>query len=158
MKKIITPLDAALISMEQKALNKKVVLVGGCFDILHVGHIKFLEEAREKGDILFVLLESDANIRRKKGKNRPINPSKYRSTVLTTLLSVNYVIPLQGVTKDKEYDKLIVQICPNIIAMTQGDSQIERRKTQCLLVGAKLELITTIVEGKSTTELAKKIL
>lgn len=157
MSKILSISQAIKVAQNLKKGGKSIVLVGGCFDILHSGHTLFLEKAKEQGDLLFLILESDENIRKKKGENRPINSQKNRSIVLSTLSSVDYVITLKGVTKNEEYDKLIVQIQPDVIAMTKGDKGIERRKIQCELVGAELKLVTEIVEGKSTTDLIKEI-
>ncbi len=156
MKKIISTNDAALISSKSKKLNKKIVLVGGCFDILHLGHIYFLEKSKEEGEILFVLLESDENIKKWKGINRPINSQKNRGIVLSAISSVDYIIPLKGMTKTEDYDKLIVQINPDVIAITKGDKNIEKRQSQTDSIGAKLVKINKI-EGISTTKFAENI-
>src|SRR3990167_6017913 len=111
------------------------------YDILHEGHIAFLKEAKKDGDLLFILLESDENVKRKKGKNRPVNNQKTRSIVLRTIEHIDYIIPLVGVTKNSEYDKLIVQIKPSVIAMTKKDPDIVRRRKQTKAVGASLFLI-----------------
>lgn len=145
---------AFTISNKLKRQGKTIVLAGGCFDILHKGHIFFLEEAKRQGDILILFLESDENIKIRKGNDRPINSQKYRSIVLAALSSVDYVIPLEGMTNNQEYDKLIVQIKPDIIALTEGDPGLEQREKQAKMVKAKIRLIKKI-EGKSTTNLIK---
>ena len=71
---------------------RKTVLVGGCFDILHFGHTRFLKKAKSFGDFLIVLLESDKHIKRLKGKNRPINNFMQRKEVLLSLKFVDKVI------------------------------------------------------------------
>lgn len=139
-----------------KKLGKTIVLVGGCFDILHVGHTLFLETAKKEGDFLFVLLESDENTKKKKGEGRPINSQKKRTAVLCALKFVDYVIPLIGVTKNEDYDKLIVQIKPDVIAMTKGEPGVEQRKKQAVAVGAELKLVIDRVKEESTTGLIKK--
>lgn len=156
MKKIIDVNNAALISKESKKLQKKIVLVGGCFDILHNGHIFFLKESKREGDILFVLLESDENIRKRKGEKRPINSQKDRANILSSILSVDYVVLLTGMTKNEDYDKLIVQIEPDIIALTKGDKYAEKRQIQSDLVRAKLVQIDK-VDGLSTSQFAENI-
>lgn len=138
MKKIINLHEAVQISSKLNKQNKKIVLCGGCFDILHSGHINFLKEANKKADILMLILESDENIRKIKGVNRPINSQKNRSIVVSALSYVNYVIVLKGVTNSDFYDKLIVQIKPAFIAITVGDKNIKKREEQCELVNAKL--------------------
>ena len=152
MSKIITINQAAKLSTKFKQSGKTIVLVGGCFDLLHKGHIYFLEKSKQKGDLLFVLLESDVNIRKRKGENRPINPQNIRSIVLSARPYVDYIIPLQDVTNDKDYDKLIVQIKPDIITMTEGDKNLSQRTKQCEKFGVKLELIDKM-EGVSTSNL-----
>jgi len=138
MKKVISAKKAIQISKELTKQNKKIVLTGGCFDILHAGHIKFLDETSNKADILMLLLESDKNIKKTKGPKRPINTQKNRSIVLSALSSVDYIIPLEGVTKEEFYDKLIVQIKPAYIAITVGDKNIKKREKQCKLANAQL--------------------
>ncbi len=153
MGKIININDSAKLSKQLKQKGKTIVLVGGVFDILHIGHVKFLEAARLQGDCLFVLLESDENTRRKKGGNRPINSQKKRAIVLSSLDSVDCVILLKDVTKNKDYDKLIVQIKPDIIAMTKNEPGLKQRKKQALLVNAKVKLVIERVEKLSSTDL-----
>ncbi|MBI2621926.1 MAG: adenylyltransferase/cytidyltransferase family protein [Candidatus Levybacteria bacterium] len=156
MNKVLTISRAIKLSTRFKQEAKSIVLAGGCFDILHKGHILFLEAAKKQGDKLFVLLESDENISKKKGAGRPVNSIKDRSAVLSSIEVVDFVIPLTGVTKDKEYDRLMVKIRPDIVALTQGDPQISKRRKQCELVGAKLKLVIKRVENKSTTALISK--
>jgi D-beta-D-heptose 7-phosphate kinase/D-beta-D-heptose 1-phosphate adenosyltransferase len=138
VRKIITAKKAIQLSKTIEKQNKKIILVGGCFDILHAGHIKFLEEAKNKADILILLLESDKNIKKIKGSKRPINTQKNRSIVLSALSSVDYIIQLKGMTKGEFYDKLIVQIKPAYIAITVGDKNIKKREEQCKLTNAQL--------------------
>ena len=151
MNKIITIDKVAQISEKLHKQNKKIILTGGCFDILHAGHIKFLNEAKNKADALFLLLESDESIKKIKGDKRPINTQKNRSIVLSALSAVDYIIPLQGVTKGKVYDKLIVQIKPAFIAITIGDENIEKREKQCKLVNAQLVKIKNFDGLSSST-------
>src|SRR5271155_5547011 len=73
MGKIIHLKESKQLTNELHQQNQKMVLVGGCFDILHIGHITFLEEAKKQGDMLLVLLESDETITQTKGPHRPIN-------------------------------------------------------------------------------------
>ena len=154
MKKIIDQKQASKISAREKTSGKKIILTGGCFDVLHKGHIKFLENAKDDNSLLFVLLESDENIKKRKGNNRPINNQENRATILSNLSSVDYIIPLVGVTKNVEYDKLIVQIKPDLIALTKGDLQTEKREEQCRKFGAKIKIVNKF-DAPSTTDLIK---
>ncbi len=140
-----------------KKEKKKIVLVGGCFDIIHPGHILFLEAAKKEGDILILLLESDESIEKRKGKGRPINSQKNRQIVVSSIGDVDYIIPLIGVTTDEEYDRIMIQIRPEVIAITEGDSQTEKRKKQCESIGAELKVVIKQIDDKSTTALINKI-
>lgn len=75
----------------EKARGKKIVLANGCFDLFHVGHIRYLRAARAKGDVLVVALNSDSSVRRLKGKDRPILPQKERAEILASFSFVDYV-------------------------------------------------------------------
>jgi len=155
MNKILTIQQAIEVSNKLKAGGKSIVLAGGCFDVLHIGHIDFLNEAKKRGDILFVLLESDEIIRKIKGNNRPINTQVDRARILSALLSVDYVIILPQFTKDKEYDDIVTRIKPDIIATTEGDKNREHKERQARLIGARVVDVVKNISNKSTTKLIK---
>jgi rfaE bifunctional protein nucleotidyltransferase chain/domain len=157
MNRIINTEKAIKISKKLKREGKKLVLAGGCFDILHVGHIKFLTAAKKKGDILFILLESDKNVERFKGKNRPINNQAERAMVLSSLRFVDYVIILGEMKTNSDYDKLIVNLKPDIIATTKKSQQIIHNARQAKLIDAELALVINRISNKSTTRLAEII-
>jgi len=157
MNRIIKPKEAIRVSKKLRDRKKSIVLVGGCFDILHTGHVKFLKSAKHLGDVLFILLESDKNVKKLKGKNRPINPQTERALVLKALRFVDYVILLQSMKTDKEYDKLINQLKPDIIATTKDDPLIKHKKRQTDIIGGKLKLVISRVKNKSTSKLARLI-
>lgn len=154
MNRIINTEKAIKISKKLKREGKKLVLAGGCFDILHVGHIKFLTAAKKKGDILFILLESDKNVEKFKGKNRPINNQAERAMVLSSLRFVDYVIILGEMKTNSDYDKLIVNLKPDIIATTKKSQQIIHNARQAKLIDAELALVINRISNKSTTRLA----
>ncbi len=133
---------------------KKDVLVGGCFDILHYGHVHFLKNARSLGDRLIVALESDKNIQRLKGKGRPIHDQEKRREMLEALSFVDEVIILGPKMTDKDYEKLVLEVKPHIIAVTEGDSMIGKKKSHAKKVGAKVIEIPK-VKAASTTQIAK---
>ena len=81
-------------------MKKITVLAGGCFDVLHPGHIVFLEKAKKAGDYLVVLLESDKKIRKLKGKGRPVHSQKERAEILSALKSVDSVVCLPYMEND----------------------------------------------------------
>lgn len=155
-KKILTIEEAARVSEQAKIKGKKIILTGGCFDILHLGHILFLKAAKKQGDILIILLESDENIKKIKGVNRPINSQKERAIILSAISYVDHIVLLGKMTKDKDYDRLMIQIKPDIVAMTDKDPQIEQRKKQCEMVGAELKVAIKKINNVSTSSLIEK--
>jgi len=157
MNKIITINQTAKISKKLKDQGKKIVLAGGCFDILHIGHIRFLEEAKKRGDILFVLLESDQTIQKLKGSNRPINPCQIRTRVLAALEPIDYIVILPPLCKNSDYDVIIGDVKPDIIATTAGDPQRSHKERQAQLIHAKVIDVTNVVLGESTTKIAQLI-
>jgi rfaE bifunctional protein nucleotidyltransferase chain/domain len=153
VRKIINPSQLPLIISKIKEENKTIVLAGGVFDVLHKAHVEFLNASKNHGDVLIILLESDESVRAKKGQDRPINDQMKRSLVLSSLKSVDYIVNLKGMTKNDEYDKLMVQIQPDIVAITEGDQNISLRQRQCEKVGAKLIPVIEKIDGLSTTAL-----
>lgn len=134
--------------------DKKTVLVGGCFDVLHFGHIMFLAQAKKLGDILIVLLESDEKVRAMKGDKRPIHTQKQRKAMLDALLCVDEVVVLPSVTTDTYYKKLINRMKPSIVAATEGDPILDKKRKQAEAIGAQLVVIPK-VHTPSTSQLAK---
>jgi len=105
--KIITREEFAKLDLE----DKKIVFTNGCFDILHAGHVQYLEQAKKLGDILVVGLNSDASVRRLKGENRPINKQEDRALVLAALEFVDYIIIFE---EDTPYE-LIKIVNPDVL-------------------------------------------
>ncbi len=132
--------------------RKSIVLVGGCFDILHLGHVTFLEKAKKKGDFLIVLLESDKTIKSKKGSKRPINSQKNRARVLSALKTVDLIVMLPEMTNE-DYDRVVKQIKPSIIAVTSKDPEIKYKKRSAKIVGAKILSVTKRIPTHSTSNL-----
>ena len=94
-----------------KKCNRKIVFTNGCFDILHVGHIRYLSQARSLGDILVVGINTDESVRSLKGPSRPINSLNDRSLLLSELVCVDYVVSF----KEQTPLKLIKMIMPDIL-------------------------------------------
>lgn len=133
--------------------GKSIVLVGGCFDILHPGHIIFLKKARKAGDELIVLLESDEKVKQIKGIKRPVHSQKMRALMLKSLKFVDRVILLPFMETEMEYDALIRNIKPDIIAATYGDPANKHKKRAARLAGAKLEYVTKMIGNHSTSRI-----
>lgn len=155
MNNVISINRAIEISRQLKNKKKKIVLAGGCFDILHIGHITFLEKARAEGDVLIILLESDESIRKSKGKNRPINTLEDRAKILAALKSVDLVVKLPPIESNQEYDDLVEKIRPDIIATAIGDKAISHKKRQAKKLGIELKVVMKVLKDKSTTNLVK---
>ncbi|MEK7061422.1 MAG: adenylyltransferase/cytidyltransferase family protein [Patescibacteria group bacterium] len=136
--------------LSQRNLKTKVVLVGGCFDILHYGHIYFLKKAKRLGDFLVVALESDENTKRLKGPKRPIHTQKRRAEMLKSLRFVDRVISLPP---NPDYELLTKAVKPDIIACDQEDNLLRNKKVYENL-GAKIVVIPKI-KTPSTTQIAK---
>lgn len=154
MSKIADLQECKKIIFIARKTKKKIVVCGGCFDILHIGHVKFLQEAKKTGSILIVLLESDENVKRLKGINRPIFNQKERAIVLSSLNCVDYVILLPFMSKNSDYDKLVLQLKPDVIAVTENDPLILQKKSQAKSVYGKIGIIPKI-RTFSSSKLAK---
>ncbi|MGM0534413.1 MAG: D-glycero-beta-D-manno-heptose-7-phosphate kinase [Campylobacterota bacterium] len=129
--------------------EKKVVFTNGCFDILHLGHIKYLEQAKQQGDVLIVGLNSDASVKRLKGDDRPVNPQYDRAYLLASLEAVDYVVIFD---EDTPYE-LIKQIKPDVL-VKGGDYKDKQ------IVGSDIAGKTVLIEfvqGKSTSATIEKI-
>ncbi|OGH08881.1 MAG: hypothetical protein A2152_02720 [Candidatus Levybacteria bacterium RBG_16_35_6] len=154
MDRILTVEESIEVSNKLRGENKKVVLVGGCFDLIHVGHIKFLKEAKKYG-YTFVLLECDESIKKLKGEGRPITPLLERAEILASISYVDYVIILNKMINDDEYTKLVRNIKPNFIAITKGDSLKSVKEKQAKDIDAEIIEVTEKVEDKSSSRLAQ---
>jgi rfaE bifunctional protein nucleotidyltransferase chain/domain len=118
--------------------TKKLVLAGGCFDILHYGHVSFIRKAREAGDVLVLLLESDEFIISAK-KKKPVHTQQQRAEILASLEYVDYVV-LLPLLKDpnNDYEKIVKEIHPTIITYTSGDTQELQKKKFAKEVNAEI--------------------
>ncbi len=139
------------VSKDLRQQGKVIVLAGGCFDILHIGHITLLENAKKEGDILFVMLESDESIKAKKGINRPIHTQEQRAHIVSSLTAVDYVILLPSSMSDTDYDTVVKQVRPAIIAATFGDPYSFHKERQAKETGAKLVYVNKPIENISTS-------
>jgi len=140
-----------LLSGESKG---RIVLTGGCFDILHIGHVRFLSEAKRMGDYLVVLLESDKKVRKLKDKNRPIFIQRERAEMLAALGCVDLVVLLPVMENNDDYLNLVMKIKPDIIAVTEDDPQLENKRRQAKEVGGKLKIIS-LTKTFSASKLAE---
>jgi len=141
----------------KELIGNKVVLVGGCFDILHLGHIDFLEKAKEQGEVLVVLIEEDEKIRKDKGEGRPVNNQDNRALLLSKLQMVDYVVKLKEMKSDEDYDEVVKKIKPAIIAITEGDERVEKKKKQAKEIRAEVIEVSKLIPQQSSSQIIEII-
>lgn len=157
MSKIIDTEKAIKLSRRLKKAGKRVVLTGGCFDVLHLGHVKFLKAAKNSGGILFVFVESDENVRKIKGGNRPINNQNERAEVLSSIRFVDYVIKIPPLNTNRDYDKLVAEINPDIIAVTKDSDATKHAQRESEQTGAIIIEVIGRIPDQSTSKIAQII-
>tara|TARA_Y100000034_G_scaffold6550_1_gene7211 strand:+ start:2204 stop:3646 length:1443 start_codon:yes stop_codon:yes gene_type:complete len=137
--------------------GEKIVFTNGCFDILHAGHVRYLAQAKARGDKLVVGLNNDASISRLKGPERPINPLDERATVIGALASVDWVIPFGAVEENDTPAKLIEQVKPDVL-VKGGDYKVEEiAGADFVLANGGTVEVLEFVNGCSTSNVIKKI-
>lgn len=141
------------LSKELKASGKKIVTTNGCFDILHLGHVRILQEARSLGDILIVGINSDDSVKRLKGPTRPINSEDDRAEVLAALGCVDYVT-IFGEDTPVEFLQIIK---PDIHVKGADYSAKELPETAVVEGNGGKMAILKLVPGRSTTALVSRI-
>ena len=154
MKKVVDINEAIKIARRIRRKKERIILTGGCFDILHIGHIKFLGAAKELGERVFVLLESDEKVKKLKGNNRPIFTQKDRAETLSSLKDADIIVNLPNFSSDYDYQSLIEEIKPDIIAVTENDPIIFKKRNYAEKIGAQLKAIP-YVKSLSSSKLAE---
>ncbi len=139
-------------SKKNELEGKKVVLVGGCFDLLHYGHFTFLQQAKKQGEVLVVALEPDEFIQKKKNR-KPIHSQQQRAEILASLQMVDYIVLLPLLKSDQEYADLVTKINPAIIAVTEGDPNISHKQKHSKKVNAQVVVVSSLVPEFSTTQI-----
>jgi rfaE bifunctional protein nucleotidyltransferase chain/domain len=104
--------EAAQLAERLRAGGKRIVLANGCFDLLHVGHIRYLHDARQLGDVLFCGLNDDAAVARLKGPGRPVMPAEERAEILQALRDVDHIV----IFGDDTADTLVARLRPDVHA------------------------------------------
>lgn len=137
-----------------KAGNQTVVFTNGCFDILHVGHVRYLAEAKSQGDVLVLGLNSDRSVREIKGPKRPIVPEAERAEVLAALESIDFI----SLFDEPDPLNLILAVMPQVLVKGADwpEDQIIGAK-EVKEAGGKVVRVD-LAEGASTTNIIKKIL
>lgn len=153
MEKIVSIAKIAKIAKKLRADGKKIVLAGGCFDILHIGHVIFIEKAEKSGDKLILLLEPDEAIKNLKGESRPFNNQKTRAKILSAIEFVDFVVLLPKIFRTQDYNNLVKKISPNVIAVTEGDINIAEKRLQAKEAGGIVKVVLKKISEYSTTKL-----
>ena len=152
--KIKTREELRRIVENLKAKGKRIVFTNGCFDLLHIGHIRYLEEAKSLGDILVVGVNSDRSVRSLKGPNRPILPEEERAEILSGLECVNYI----NIFDEPTPLELISSLQPQVL-VKGGDWTKEAAVGKEVVERSGGEVvILPFVEGSSTSNLIEAIL
>lgn len=149
-------LTASQMRTERDALHaqgKRLVFTNGCFDILHAGHVSYLQFARLQGDALCVGLNSDASVRRNKGDKRPVITEENRAKLLCCLRFVDYVV----VFDEDEPKDLIAEILPDVLVKGKDWAHYVSGREIVEKAGGKV-VLADMVEGLSTTKIIAKIL
>lgn len=147
--KLVSLENLLAILPEFRNQGKKIVFTNGCFDILHKGHVAYLQQARDLGDILIVGLNSDSSVKKIKGPDRPINNQEDRAFVLGGLASINYLV----IFAESTPYEILSKIKPDVL-VKGGDYKIEE------VIGAEFARETCLidfVEGYSTTRIIHKL-
>jgi rfaE bifunctional protein nucleotidyltransferase chain/domain len=150
------PVDLATLTRRlawHRALGQSIVVTNGCFDVLHRGHVEYLDAAAGLGDVLVVGINDDAGVRRLKGAGRPINPAEDRATVLAALASVGYVTVFGGETAAE----LVEPVRPDVYVKGADyagsplpEAEVVRR------YGGDVRLLE-YVDGRSTSAIVARI-
>ncbi|MGB2705573.1 MAG: D-glycero-beta-D-manno-heptose 1-phosphate adenylyltransferase [Candidatus Omnitrophota bacterium] len=153
MNKIKSAAEIKKVAAGLRRKGKKIVFTNGCFDILHYGHIKYLERCKKLGDILIIGLNSDSSVRKIKGKRRPVTGEKERAAILASLEFVDYITIFSETTPAK----LITRVTPCILA--KGGDWGKSEIVGSAYVKKKGGKVVTIpfIKGYSTTRILKRI-
>jgi D-beta-D-heptose 7-phosphate kinase/D-beta-D-heptose 1-phosphate adenosyltransferase len=149
---IVSEDELTQILVGAKAHDERIIMTNGCFDLLHAGHVTYLQQAKALGDRLVVAVNSDASVRQLKGESRPINGLQERMTVLAALACVDWVVSFEEETPERLYCRLL----PDVI-VKGGDYSLEQvAGGDCVIRAGGEVKILQFVDGQSTTAMIKK--
>jgi rfaE bifunctional protein nucleotidyltransferase chain/domain len=155
LSKLLSPHELAAKASACRDSGRTLVFTNGCFDLLHVGHVRYLQAARARGDVLAVAINGDASVRALKGPTRPINPELDRAEVLAALACVDFVTLFHT----SRVTDLIRQVRPQLY-VKGGDYTIDaldpQERAALNEVGSAIEILQ-LVPGKSTTAVINKM-
>ena len=149
---IVSEDELAKLFARAKAHDEKIIMTNGCFDLLHAGHVTYLEQAKALGDRLCVAVNSDASVRQLKGESRPINSLQERMTVLAALACVDWVVAFAEETPERLYCRLL----PDVIVKGGDYSPEQIAGGDCIIKAGGEVKILQFVDGQSTTAMINK--
>ena len=153
IEKILSPEQMLRERQRLRAAGKRLVFTNGVFDLLHVGHVRYLAQARELGDALLVAINSDGTVRELKGPDRPVFNQAERAEILAALRCVDYVTVFDNISPRT----LITELLPDVL-VKGGDYQLDQIHGREEVEAAGGNVISLpFVEGASTTDIVKKI-
>jgi len=139
---------------EHKKKNQRIVFTNGCFDILHIGHVRYLSEAKSQGDVLVVGLNSDASVRKIKEEQRPIVDQDQRAEILASLKCVDYVT----IFNDADPFELISAIKPDVLVKGADWKEEDIIGADVVKANGGKVVRVPVVPESSTTDIIKKII
>ena len=155
MGRVLSPKELGDWRQGEKSAGRRVVVTNGCFDLLHVGHVRFLQEARELGDALVVGLNADSSVRELKGAGRPVNPESDRAEVLAALGCVDVVV----VFSEKRATRFLEAARPDIY-VKGGDyrpEDLDADEQEAVRKSGGQVRVLHLTPGKSTTAVLAKV-
>jgi len=149
---IVSEDELAQILAGAKAHDERIIMTNGCFDLLHAGHVTYLQQAKALGDRLVVAVNSDTSVKRLKGESRPINGLQERMTVLAALAYVDWVVSFEEETPERLYCRLL----PDVIVKGGDYSPEQVAGGECVIQAGGEVKILQFVDGQSTTAMIQK--
>jgi rfaE bifunctional protein nucleotidyltransferase chain/domain len=153
LKKLYTLYQLVKIIQEHKKRGQKVVLANGCFDLIHVGHIRYLKESKKKGDILVLALNSDSSIQKLKGKGRPILNQEERAVIASSFYFVDYITFFD----EPNVEKVLLALKPDIHAKGSDYTEETVPEKETVKGYGGTIAITGGPKIKSTSQIIKQI-
>ena len=149
---IVTEDELVKLILRAKAHDEHIIMTNGCFDLLHAGHVTYLQQAKALGDRLIVAVNSDASVKQLKGENRPINGLHERMTVLAALACVDWVVGFEEETPERLYCRLL----PDVIVKGGDYASEQVAGGDCVVKAGGEVKILQFVDGQSTTAMINK--
>ncbi len=153
MQGVVDEDDLAVLIAQAKAQGERIVMTNGCFDLLHPGHVAYLEQAREWGDRLVVAVNDDKSVRRLKGPKRPVNTLSDRMAVLAGLASVDWVVPFSEDTPER----VICRLQPDVLIKGGDYAPHEIAGADCVVAQGGRVVLATYLPGHSTSRTIDKL-